>query len=551
MKNMKKIFALIVAMVMVIATMNFGTFAAVNDTTPDTTLKITGLDEGDTVNIYQVLEWVPSEGWNLVDPFNTEEGKAVLAKIQAGTELDQNDVTSLSSLVKGSAGGGLSGTADEDGNFEATANVVPAMYIALVKPKKADTIYNPIIISADYNTENGTNEIDASSAVLPSSDTTAEAIAKKSTVSVEKTASDYTHNSNNADGEFDDPIEFTITTTIPAYSRQFTAPKFIVKDELSKGLELIMDDDDHPITVSSGSVSYDINPKTKSGFTVTFTPADILKLAAPQKVTITYYAYFTNEAPYTVNEEDNDVTVTFSNNPQNENDVTELHDKTRHYTFSIDGSLFGNTSYKTGEVVKIGQDSQGNIIESSRELSNGTEHGALKGAEFGLYPEGTTEFTDANLYKNANYPDGCKVTTDEDGLMEIRGLDVGTYILKEISAPNGYIKDQDPHTIVIEAEIDEDPGEKITENGIDYYVPVLRSYTITVDGNESSYEMTLSGPEISSVTPGDSSTEIANTKGVELPATGGFGTTIFYVIGTVLVRGAGILLVTRRRMDSV
>ena len=62
--------------------------------------------------------------------------------------------------------------------------------------------------------------------------------------------------------------------------------------------------------------------------------------------------------------------------------------------------------------------------------------------------------------------------------------------------------------------------------------------------------MTLDGPEISSVTPTDSSTEIVNTKGVELPSTGGMGTTLFYIIGAVLVLGAGILLVTRRRMSA-
>jgi len=50
--------------------------------------------------------------------------------------------------------------------------------------------------------------------------------------------------------------------------------------------------------------------------------------------------------------------------------------------------------------------------------------------------------------------------------------------------------------------------------------------------------------------PNSSDSELVNTKGVELPATGGMGTTIFYVIGAILVLGAGILLVTRRRMDT-
>jgi LPXTG-motif cell wall-anchored protein len=44
--------------------------------------------------------------------------------------------------------------------------------------------------------------------------------------------------------------------------------------------------------------------------------------------------------------------------------------------------------------------------------------------------------------------------------------------------------------------------------------------------------------------------EIENKTGTELPSTGGIGTTIFYVIGAILVLGAGILLVTRRRMNA-
>jgi LPXTG-motif cell wall-anchored protein len=44
--------------------------------------------------------------------------------------------------------------------------------------------------------------------------------------------------------------------------------------------------------------------------------------------------------------------------------------------------------------------------------------------------------------------------------------------------------------------------------------------------------------------------EVVNNKGTELPSTGGIGTTLFYVIGAILVLGAGILLVTRRRMNA-
>ena len=43
--------------------------------------------------------------------------------------------------------------------------------------------------------------------------------------------------------------------------------------------------------------------------------------------------------------------------------------------------------------------------------------------------------------------------------------------------------------------------------------------------------------------------EIENKYGTELPSTGGMGTTIFYIIGSVLVIGAVVLLVTKKRMS--
>ena len=44
--------------------------------------------------------------------------------------------------------------------------------------------------------------------------------------------------------------------------------------------------------------------------------------------------------------------------------------------------------------------------------------------------------------------------------------------------------------------------------------------------------------------------DIENNSGTELPSTGGIGTTIFYVVGAILVIGAGVVLITRRRMKN-
>ena len=49
---------------------------------------------------------------------------------------------------------------------------------------------------------------------------------------------------------------------------------------------------------------------------------------------------------------------------------------------------------------------------------------------------------------------------------------------------------------------------------------------------------------------GSFTTDVVNHSGSELPSTGGIGTTIFYVVGVILMLGAGVLLVTKKRMSS-
>ena len=51
-------------------------------------------------------------------------------------------------------------------------------------------------------------------------------------------------------------------------------------------------------------------------------------------------------------------------------------------------------------------------------------------------------------------------------------------------------------------------------------------------------------------TAGSLSTNVVNNIGTTLPGTGGIGTTIFYVLGSVLVIGAAVLLVTKKRMST-
>ena len=103
--------------------------------------------------------------------------------------------------------------------------------------------------------------------------------------------------------------------------------------------------------------------------------------------------------------------------------------------------------------------------------------------------------------------DATEYTSDASGnVTSFTGLANGTYTLVEKTVPSGYNKAAD------------------------------RSFTIAEhDYTAANLEQTA---------------EVINNSGAELPSTGGIGTTIFYIIGAILVIGAGVLLVTRRRMNA-
>jgi len=545
--------------------------------TPDATITITGLDNGDTVNLYQVMQWESGTGWRLVAPFNTEEIKALTdikkltdpQKDQGTVELTKDTLEKIAAIAKNAKpvndNKTVSGT-----SYTYNTSSAPGMYIALVEPVKAGTVYNPIVVSADYSTKNKTTTIDSSELIGTSEDQRISAVAKKKTVSVEKTEPKITNN-------IGDTYNFTVETTIPVYAKSFTGTYFTVSDEMSEHLDLVANS--FKVETKAGAT---VTPSSTTvtdgahGWTISFNDGYIKALAAPQEIVITYSAKLNltkeeaAELP-NVQQEKNEVTITFPNNPKDDTGKAVEKDDTREYTFTIDGKLLGNSGWNTTELVKVGLDQDGNPVESMISFSHGEEHAALNGAEFGVYKnKSDADAANKNYYTNGVF-DGTVVSAN-GGLLYIPGLDAGTYYLKELSAPDGYIKDPNTHTIKIEATLDEetiteyykiDNAGKVTWSKTDktgtpytYKVKVLKSYKVIVDGNEKTeteiaYSMELDGPNTSQSTIiRDSAAEIANTKGVELPSTGGMGTTIFYIIGSILVIGAGVILVTRRRMSA-
>ena len=146
----------------------------------------------------------------------------------------------------------------------------------------------------------------------------------------------------------------------------------------------------------------------------------------------------------------------------------------------------------------------------------GKETTKLPNAQFVLYKEVTSETGTSTLYYKwnadkkvewvADMKDATVVKTDENGAATFGGLANGDYYLVETKAPAGYNQLEEPFEVV-------------------------------VTGGTAEAELSVTA-------------NVANSTGTLLPSTGGVGTTIFYVLGAVLVVGAGVLLITKKRMSD-
>jgi LPXTG-motif cell wall-anchored protein len=582
---------------------------ATGNISSDKIITIQNLEDGDEVNLYKVIEWVDGQGWRVTSAFSALTTVGNDNYCQAIKDITDNkhvtlteaDVKKIEAVAENASGvtGSPFTLGGEDftyGTNDSPAD--PGLYLAIVAAQTAGVVYNPIVVAADYSTTDGTETIDAETASLTrATNTPSTSVAKKETIRVDKVADDTSHDTG-------DPVTFTITTTVPLYSTSYTNPVFKIADTLSDNLTLDAStikvyktaDTNKTELVDNTNVTKATTDIGDADFQITFTSAYLAAMTAAEPITIEYTATFTNDGGTSVEVEDNTVDVTYSNNPSDSSDYGTLKDETKHYTFTIDGDLLGQDEYTTSEVVKVGLDSDGNEITQETLLSNGKSIGALEGAKFALFtsmpstdPSSSEVASEAaakasnKIYKNTNYADGCIVESDSSGHIKIEGLDADnndgagtTYYLAEIEAPSGYVKDSTIYPVTIIPVFTDVTYTDEEDETLTWTVSELQSYTVKINNVQTaSYTFTnnseagtYSGAEGDTSTAGDTvvgtapiagadaanaasrAGKIQNTQGVALPSTGGIGTTIFYVVGAILVIGAGVILITRRRMDA-
>lgn len=607
MKNMKKIFALVLATMMLMSMM--AAFAEDPTLGLDTSVSVTGLMEGDALKLYQVLTWDDaSSSFKLAAGFTgltedttnfpvdeddkTSREQEVIADIIDGiTQTQANAIAAYTKTIdeaKDTATIGDSASYTytlEKGDDNKPLHSELGMYMAVITAGTPKYVYNPVFISADFVTNNTSTTIDASTADYGTS-----SVAKRQEITVDKTTADINEGRGETDSEEDkakilatainsyvgEEVDFKVETTIPVFLDSYKNPSFVIKDVISTGIELVTGSIKVKLGDAEPSSTYEATNYTvaetgTTGYTVTFDKDYLDANVTAVPVVITYKGKITNEAEFNINADNNTVTVTYSNGPDEEK--AALRDRTNHYTFSLGANVFGKESEhgKTYELVKVGVDADGKpVVEEKQvsEWSTETKRHPLANATFGLY----TDAGCTTLYTNDLYPDGATFTTGEDGIITFKGLAAGDYYLMETQAPSGYIKDSRKAHIKIEAHYKNVTVPATEEDGIQiagYEVEVLDWYKVTVnnvsvydskdglyeqseDAVISTYTYDNKGPDIdkTKLTPAVNDSDLINTVGVELPSTGGMGTTLFYIGGGALILVAVIFLVTKRRMSG-
>lgn len=165
---------------------------------------------------------------------------------------------------------------------------------------------------------------------------------------------------------------------------------------------------------------------------------------------------------------------------------------------------------------------------------------ALPGAvfQFPFYVNSVPDANGAYTYAGTAEGDGLtnQITTPESGVIVVKGVKSDTYVITEFKAPAGYNKLTAP--VIVKAV---QTGSTSTHTIV--YLDENGNITNTETDKTTKVNVDIDNIAATAVV-------VVNKAGTELPSTGGMGTTIFYVLGAVLVVGAGVLLVTKKRMSQ-
>ena len=324
---------------------------------------------------------------------------------------------------------------------------------------------------------------------------------------------------DSADYDIGDSIPFQLKATLADNVSSYTTYKVVFHDTLSKGLTYNNDAKVYIDGTETNGFTVTATVNADGTTTLTVSCDDVKALGAGNSsvITVEYTAKLNENAVLGSAGNPNKVYLEYSNNP-NKSESGENHET-------------GKTPEDT--VIVFTYQTIINKVDS--------ENKPLTGAAFKLEKLIKGKDGAADTWTTVK-----EFTVDETTTsFTFSGLDDGQYKLTETKTPAGY-NTIDPIYFVIEATHDATADTPA--------LTVLKAYLTDANGNKQTEMKDGESVNIDlgtvDLTAGSITTTVVNKSGSELPSTGGIGTTIFYVLGGVLVLAAVVLLVTKKRMSG-
>ena len=342
-----------------------------------------------------------------------------------------------------------------------------------------------------------------------------------------------------ADYNIGEAVTFHLIGLVPDMSRYDTY-KYIFHDTLSTGLTL--NEGSIKVYVASDKAGTDKaeittgwtrgTPAAGESFTVSFDDLKTVSGVTQGKyIIVEYTATLNTGAVIGLDGNPNTVYLEYSNKPNQsaagdtDNTGNTPKDKVIVFTYELDTTKVD------------GQDTSKKLKDAKFVLLNAdaTKVAKISGGKFDGWQNLPAAGEGGVIAADSWASDSVLTSAETTGLFSVTGLDAGTYKLREIVAPAGYNLLSQDITVVITA---------VTANGQTWGGTASDALTgLSVKADETN--------GTGDTSTGIASITIANNKGNTLPETGGIGTTVFYVLGSILVIGAVVLLVSKKRMNAI
>ncbi len=347
-----------------------------------------------------------------------------------------------------------------------------------------------------------------------------------------------------ADYDIGDTVPFKIVASVPSAGElaRYDAYEFIIHDKIDAGLTIDTSSIKvyHSADKASTTTLLNAHPATGyvlnteaviatggGSFTVSFAnlkSVDTVKNGGGY-IVVTFNAVLNANANIGATGNRNDTYLEFSNNPATGGKGSTAHDKVIVFTYELDNDK------KDGDQEPL---ADAEFVLLNADGTKAAQVNADTGKVEAWIDQANALTQDYNAWTALNAEHNVILKSDAKGDFNVVGLDEGAYKLLEIKAPSGYNKLDEAIDLTITA------STGLVQDWNNYDTSPLADLDITVG------EHTAEGAPANGVV----TNTVVNESGTTLPETGGIGTTIFYVLGGLLVAGAVALLVTRRRAQD-